>query len=210
MGKEKKLTKGSHFLPKAYLKNFLLNDELVIYKRGEKFFDEKTQPEDRILIVQGEDGLNNVAKKNKLYFCDDIEGMPPDFMEDFFRENVEGEITPLLEKISKISVHEPIPQDIREGVSRLMASTMLRVPGHKALIEELYHAFFAAQFEIGGLSQEEKDFFKKEYEKETGKKISDKDLEYALQRFIDGEFKLTVSSKHFVKVILTTIEHYAA
>lgn len=36
--KKKNITKGSHFLPRVYLKNFLVDDKLFVYKKGEKFF----------------------------------------------------------------------------------------------------------------------------------------------------------------------------
>lgn len=209
MANEKKPTKGSHFLPRAYLKNFLLNDELVMYKKGQKFFDEKTQPADRILTVQGEDGLNNVAKQNKLYFCENIEGMSPDFMEDFFRERIEGKITPLLEEVRNLSLGDIIPDEIRELISLLMASTMLRVPKHKALIEELYLSFLQAHFELVELSSEEKEMMKANYKEATGKDVGDEFVNEAMERFLKGEFKIKISPELFVKTILNTLEYYS-
>ena len=63
MSTKQNTTRGSHYLPQTYLKNFLLNNELVMYKKGEKFFSKKCSEVSRIVTVRGEKNISAIAKE---------------------------------------------------------------------------------------------------------------------------------------------------
>ena len=85
-------TVRSHYLPRTYLKHFLLEDKLVMYMKGEKFFkNPDTKPEDRILTVMGEEGLKNVGLQKHLY-NPGVEGITSDDLEEIFRSIFNGNI----------------------------------------------------------------------------------------------------------------------
>ena len=51
--KEKKNTIRSHYIPQTYLKHFLLDDKLFMYKKGENFLKGLMTQKKRILEVRG-------------------------------------------------------------------------------------------------------------------------------------------------------------
>jgi len=94
----KKTTKGSHYLPRTYLKHFLLDNKLHMYKKGENFFNTDLKPEDRILTITGEQGLHNIGKKNNLY-NPEVPGVTSDDVEKFFNELFEGDLDKVIGEI---------------------------------------------------------------------------------------------------------------
>lgn len=209
MRKAKKPTKGNHFLPITYLRHFLHDEKLVMYKKGEKFFTGTSTPADRIVVVSGEGGLKAVAKQNNLYTLKGVEGVESDFMEQFFVDLIEGELNYLIQEIDKLPFGSPISNELKQKICILMASMVVRVPGAKRETEELYTEFFKMHFQHVPMSEEEKTAIKEQVKKEEGRKISDKDLEDAIQAFADGKLKLSVSSNLFVKDILSRIDDFA-
>lgn len=209
MSKEKKPTRGNHFLPITYLKHFLHNDQLVMYKKGEKFFTEGSKPADRIVTISGEGGLRVVAKQNDLYTLKEVEGVEPDFMEQFFVELIEGELNELIQDVEKLSLGAPISNELKKKICTLMASMTVRVPGTKQETEALFTEFLKMQFRHIPMSEKEKVAIKEQAKKEDGREITNKDFEDAIQAFFDGDLKLEISSNLFVKDILTRMEHFA-
>ncbi len=209
MSKEKKPTKGNHFLPITYLKHFLHNDQLVMYKKGEKFFTEGSKPTDRIVTISGEKGLSVIAKQNNLYTLKDIPGVESDFMEGFFVDLIEGDINSLIRQIDQLSFGEPIADNLKQKICILMASMARRIPGAKQETDELYSEFFKVYFEHSPLKNEERSAIKEQIKKESGQDISDTDLDDAINCFNQGGIQFKTSSNLFVKNILSDIDHFA-
>ena len=209
MSKKQKPTRGNHFLPITYLRHFLHDDKLVMYKKGEKFFTGTSKPADRIVVVSGEGGLKVVAKQNNLYTLKGVAGVESDFMEKFFVDLIEGELNYLIQEIDKLPFESPIIDELKQKVCILMASMVVRVPGAKQETEEIYTEFSKIYLQYVPMSEEEKVAIKEQVEKEEGREISDNDLEDAIQSFADGKLKLSISSNHFVKDILSRIGDFA-
>lgn len=209
MTKEKKPTRGNHFLPITYLKHFLHNDKLVMYKKGEKFFKKGSTPADRIVTISGEGGLRVVAKQNDLYTLKEIEGVEPDFMEQFFVELIEGELNELIQEVEKIPLWGPLSNELKKKICTLMASMTVRVPGTKQETEALYSEFLKMHFQHIPMSEKEKTVIRDKAKQEEGREITDKDFEDAIQAFADGDLKLEISSNLFVKDILMKMGHFA-
>lgn len=210
MKKEQKPTRGNHFLPITYLKHFLHNDQLVMYKKGEKFFTEKYNPSSRIFTVRGEKGLNAIGKENDLYTLKGIEGVESDFMEKFFNDLIEKELDDVVSGVDKLSFGTPIPDEIKQKLCILMSSMVVRVPGAKKETEDLYAEFLKAHFKYEDMSEQEKIEIREQMRREEGREIDDKDLKDAVQAFSDGRIKLSVSSNLFVKDILSRIDDFAS
>jgi len=209
MSKKKNPTKGNHFLPITYLRHFLHDDKLVMYKKGEKFFTEGSKPADRIVTISGEGGLGVVAKQNDLYTLKEIEGVEPDFMETFFVELIEGELNGLIQEVESLPLRAPISNELKKKICTLMASMTVRVPGTKQETETIFTEFLKMQFQHVPMSEKEKGAIIEQAKKESGWEITDKDFEDAIQAFFDGDIKLEISSNLFVKDILTRMEHFA-
>ncbi len=104
-------TKGSHFIPRTYLKHFLEDDSLFMYKKGKKFFSQGMSKEDRIVEIKTSEGLNRIAKENHIYTIN-ISGIEPDFMEGILKELGEDEYNNIISDIERMSRSEYIDNNI--------------------------------------------------------------------------------------------------
>jgi hypothetical protein len=209
MSKEKKPTKGNHFLPITYLKHFLHNDQLVMYKKGKKFFNKGSNPTDRIVTISGEKGLSVVAKQNNLYTVKGVEGVESDFMEGYFVDLIEGKFDSLIQELDSLTFGSSISDELKKDFCILMASMCKRVPGAKKETDDLYTEFFKVYFESVPLKKEEKSAIREQIKKESGVDVSDNDLDNAISAFNEGGFNFKTSTNHFVESILSETDTFA-
>ncbi len=139
---KKKIKKGNHFLPITYLKNFLHDDKLVMYKKGEKFFSKEYGIEDRMTTFYGVKELNSICKENDLYTVTAPDGTKSDFMEDFFVDLTEGGFNNLVDRVNSIEFLGFLPDDLRKEICTFMASMAVRVPAVKREMESIRTKLF--------------------------------------------------------------------
>ena len=209
----KPITKGSHFLPRTYLKHFLLENKLLMYKKGETFFKSNLDSEQRIIKILGEKGLNGIGKKNNLYRIELREGTEPNLFEDLFQEIAENNFDNLVEKIKKKSINEEIEDKLKEKISMFIATMRLRTPFFKWEIEEIMAQFFknTTKWNARMINEEEKIRLKIDYEKETGKTIIDKEFRETIEDMAQGKFdgtKMEFSNNFFLKAIALNLEEH--
>src|SRR3989344_5274591 len=118
----------SHYLPRTYLKHFLNDDVLFMYKKGAKFFDDlKISPSDRILEVRGENGLLNVGVDKHLY-DPEIAGISSDDLENIFQELGEDVYDTVISEIETLGNGSPVPPSVKDPLCLMMASMRVRTP----------------------------------------------------------------------------------
>ena len=207
MSNEKKATVRSHYLPRTYLKHFLLEDQLFMYMKGEKFFaDGSKAPDDRILTVKGEEGLKNVGLKNNLYnpgipeiSSDDLEEIFQEYGENTYDENVAA-----LEALPNGSL---LPQEIKDSLAPLIAAMRVRVPLFKQEIEQMDESFtkhmMSRQYE--GMSTED---VAKHYKEITGKEISEEMAAKVAKSFVDKDYKMEYPRGYFIKYALLMLNDH--
>lgn len=202
-----KPTKRSHYLPQTYLKHFLLNDTLEMYKKGEKFFKEGIFPEERIITIRGEDALVNFGLEKDLY-NPDVEGVNADDLELIFREYGENFYNSLVSSIESLPNGSAIPLDIRDKLCLFMASMRVRTPQFKAEVEEMTDTFakhdMARKYE-----QMESEDIVNILKKEHGKDIT---LEFAKEikeKFTSKDYNLKYPNALFIKMALLSINEHA-
>src|ERR1700733_7605075 len=122
-----KNTVRSHYLPRTYLKHFLLDDALFMYKKGEKFFEKETPPESRILRVKSEEGLANVGLENNLYAIEAL-GVSSNDIEEIFQEYGENFLDDLITKIEAKSEGDSITGEIKDKLCIFLAAMRVRTP----------------------------------------------------------------------------------
>lgn len=87
----------NHFIPKTYLEKFLNGDnKLYVYKKGKEFFEKGITKKERLIVIEGKNGLNNIAVKKKLYIPEGDFSGDGNIFEDFFSEEVEGKYNDFL------------------------------------------------------------------------------------------------------------------
>src|SRR3989344_657560 len=204
----KKPTVRSHYLPRTYLKHFLLNDELVMYKKGEKFFvDPTTTPEQKILIVNGEEGLKNVVLQNHLY-DPEVEGTSSDDLEDIFNDYGENIYDDVISRIETLPANSRLPQSIKDDLSFFFATMRVRTPLFKWEVEQMdanFRKHFMAR-QMRELSPEE---LVEQYKEIDGKEISLEMATKVRQSFLDKDYELRYPNGFFIKMALMTLEMHA-
>jgi len=223
MNQEKQITKGSHWLPKTYLKHFLVDSRLFMYKKGERFFKENLSPEERIVEVMGEKGLNNIAKENNFYHIE-AKGIDPNFIENLFREIIENDLDKIIQNVEEKTLGDKIDEDLKKQLSLLMATMRIRTPEFKWEIDEILDKYSKMWIKLRMKNSQDKPLDKNEineakrdYFRKTGKKITDKgiikEIEKAREKMAKGDFgniKIVDSSnKFFVKTALSNIYKFA-
>jgi len=206
MSTKQNTTRGSHYLPQTYLKNFLLNNELVMYKKGEKFFSKKCSEVSRIVTVRGEKNISAIAKENNLYRID-LPGVKPDIMEDIFNDLIEGKISSMIASIRSMNIGDKIDPKLKKNICLLLSTMLLRTPGHKAEIDQITTHGLKFGFEKS-ITKTERENWKKQFLEEEGREICDEEIDNAIQAFLDGQITLALSSSCFSKYILRNVEHY--
>ena len=200
-------TIASHYLPRTYLKHFLKDGELVMFKKGDKFFGEGTTPEDRTVGVKGEAGLKNIAQENNLYLVE-VPNLDPNAIEDLFREMIEDDIDSIITGAESLGPNSTIGEDLKKKIALLMATMFVRTPNFKREIEDS-STQARKHFTSRTIEYVDRDLFKKTYEEENGKKINDADLEQAIQDLKDGKYDLHWKNAYFLKFALSTVESFA-
>ena len=203
-----KSTIRSHYLPRTYLKHFLLNDELVVYMKGEKFFkyDTKT-PEQRILKVKGEEGLKNIGLQNHLY-NPNVEGLSSDDLEEIFQKYGEDFYDETIAEIEALPIGSNITQNIKDNLSMMFASMRVRTPFFKKEVEDMDEVF-SKHMMARKMEQTSPEDIIKEYKEISGEEVS---LEIATKihkSFIEKDYKLEYPNGIFIKMALMMLEEHA-
>jgi len=203
-----KPTVRSHYLPRTYLKHFLLDDELVMYMKGEKFFkDIATTPEQRTLIIKNEEGLKNVGLQNHLY-NPEVEGITSDDLEEIFREYGENFYDTTIADIEALPMGSDIPEYIKDNLCMFFASMRVRTPLFKQEVEEMDEVFHK-HIMATKMEQTTPEDLVKEYREIDGKDISIKLATEIRTSFIDKDYKLKYPNGLFIKMALTMLEEHA-
>jgi len=203
----KKATIRSHYLPRTYLKHFLVNDGLVMYMKGEKFFkDENKTLEQRILKVKGEEGLKNIGLQNHLY-NPNVDGLSSDELEEIFQKYGEDFYDETIREIERLQIGSPIPQNIKDNLSMFFASMRLRTPFFKKEVEKIDEVFIKHMM-AGKMKLTTLEDLIQEYKKIKGEEIS---LEIATKihkSFIEKDYKLEYPNGIFIKTALMMLDEH--
>lgn len=211
--KNRKVKRGSHFLPRVYLRNFLIDDKLFVYKKGKKFFSDKISIEQRILEAKGEGGLDNIAKENNLYRIE-VSDLDPNTIEDLFRELTEDNFNDLVRQISIKKIGDRIEPDLKEKLSFFIASMRVRTPQFKWEIEEMAGNYLKMITNwLVNNTPLDKERLKREFKKDTGKILTDRDIEMVKKQISEGkldDIEVSFSNNNlFLKIALFLIGDYS-
>lgn len=200
-----KIPKKNHYLPRTYLKHFLLNDELFFYKKGKKFFESNLNLEQKIISVKGEGGLNTVGFENHLY-CIEANKTNTKDVEDFFRECGENFLNETIDQINSKEIGDKIDKKIKDRLCLFIASMRVRTPLFKWETEEIESSFFKHEKKRKIENMTNKDFKKMMNEgKET---YTDKEVKMVKKMFIEKKYDLKFPNERFLKVAFSTIERF--
>lgn len=202
-----KSTVRSHYLPQTYLRHFLLNDELIMYKKGEKFFKSGITQGQRILLVKGEQALINIGLVNNLY-NPEIDGLDSNSFEDIFNDYGENTYNKLIQLIESLPLGCDVPSDIKDKLCIFMAAMRVRTPQFKQEIENMDETFkkHFMSHQFGSMTPEEMvDFNKRELEKDITLDMAKK----IIKLFSDKSYGLKYPNVFFIKMALLMLDHYA-
>lgn len=204
----------NHFIPKTYLEKFLDKDEkLYIYKKGEIFFNKGIDKKDRLLIVEGRDGLNDIAVKKKLYIPDGDIAEDRNIFEDYFSQEIESKYNDFIAFVDDNFLNaNTIFSKYRDFIILLIASMMSRTLHSKMEMEDMYKVNFQiynrAQFFNPDNIEELKNNLKKEFPEITDIEAEKNIKEY--QEMIEqGEFNIKLPRNLFIKHIFQNMEMYS-
>lgn len=200
-------TKGSHFLPKTYLKHFLENEKLCMYLKGERFFKDRLSEGDRIKDVVGINGLAAIAKQNHLYLAD-VPNLNPNVIEDLLREISEDEFDDLLRQINELKTGELIPAPVKEKICLQMASFRVRTPFFKWEMETIQTNILKHTTKLR-YAETTPDELSAIYKKRTGKIMSLKEANKILGSIKGDNYEITWDNLLFIKSALEMIEPYS-
>ena len=193
-------------MPQTYLKHFLHNDSLFMYKKGEKFFDKKIKPEDRIFKVNTEAGLRNIGVERHLY-DPKIDGISSDDLENIFEELGEGSYDATIAAIRTLPYGSSIPANIKSSLCPLMASLRVRTPLFKKEIEEIGEEtrkhLMAARYERMSLED-----VAKHAKEALGKEITVESASKIRNSFVSKKHTLKYPNAYFIRHALLRIEEY--
>jgi len=199
-------TVRSHYLPITYLKHFLHENTLFMYKKGEKFFSEKTKPEDRILKVQDEAGLSIIGVEKHLY-NPRIEGISSDDLETIFQELGENTYDATITAIHKLPIDSIIPASIKEPLCLLMASMRVRTPLFKKEIEEMDEGMskhmMATNYERMTIEE-----VRQHAKEATGEEITKEFAAQIKNSFVNKDYTMQYPNAYFIKCALLLVEHH--
>lgn len=197
----------SHYLPKTYLKHFLNDDALFMYKKGKKFFDDpKITPNDRILEVRGENGLLNIGVDKHLY-DPEIEGISSDDLENIFQELGENTYDSVIAEIETLHNRSSIPPSVKNPLCLMMASMRVRTPLFKKEIEEMDETMkkhlMSLNYErmtVEEVMEHAKDVTGKEITKEFATEMRDS--------FVNKKYTMNYPNAYFIKHALLLVEEH--
>lgn len=199
----REITKRSHYLPQTYLKHFLKDDSLFMYKKGEKFFKAKNMtPQQRILQIDGEANVKNIALENNLY-NPEAEGITTNEVEEIFQEFGENFLNKTICEIEKTYVPETrqdLSTSLKERLSMFLASMRVRTPLFKWEIEtsstQMHKFLMKKDMENTSVPELERRM------KSMGKTYTKDQLRKAKDMFINQEYSLKWPNAHFLKFAL--------
>lgn len=208
------IKKRNHYIPKTYLEKFLNKDnELYVYKKGEEFFNDKLNKNDRLLVIKGKEGLEAVGVKNKLYIPEGKFEGDKNVVEDFFSEKFEGPYNKFIEFVENNFYDiKIILQEYYEYIITLTASMMVRTLHYKLDLDEMYKAYFqtAAKFRlekknsIVELQQLLKDEFAELNDAEIEKHAND-----YIKMINDGAFSVKLPKNLFIKQMIESLKFHS-
>ena len=200
------ITTRSHYLPQTYLKHFLLEESLFMYKKGEKFFKEGITPEQRVHEIKGEKALLNFGLENNLY-DPEIPGVTSNDLEEIFQEYGENSYNELVQCIEDIKVGSALPQNIKERLCTFMAAMRVRTPQFKAEVNEMASVFTKHEMEreFGNMPLEE---IIASYKEIKGEEISLERAAKVKEMFKNKSYELKYPNGHFIQIALMMLEKH--
>lgn len=201
------MTKRSHYLPQTYLKHFLLENSLFMYKKGKKFFNDDFSPTERIVTVIGKGGLKNIGLKNNLY-NPNIEKISVDDLEEIFREYGENFYNDIVSSIRSLVDGEKVPSEIKDKLCLFMAAMRVRTPQFKWETEEMGSTFLKHDMarKFGSMNPEEiVKFYKEKLEKNISISLAKRVKEY----FSNKKYELKYPNAYFIKMALLSLDQHA-
>lgn len=202
---EKKNTTRSHFIPQTYLKHFLVDDKLFMYKKGEKFFKKNIDSGKRILEVKGVGSLRNIGLKNNLYKIN-IGTFSSDDIEDIFREYGENFLNDTILKVGRMKDNDEIAIEVKEKLCIFMGAMLVRTPFFKKQTEDI-DSSFRKHFVTLGLESESIEKIRKDL-LNNGKDYSLEEIRIARDRLIEKKYELRYPNELFIKIALNSLEEY--
>jgi hypothetical protein len=201
------ITTRNHYIPQTYLKHFLLDDTLFVYKKGERFFKDKSVTEDkRIFGVKGEEGLKNVGLENNLYTLE-IEGVKNDDVEQIFSDLGESDYDSIISEIERMSDGAEINQDLKQKICLFLACMRLRTPQFKAQIEEM-DSVMKKHFMSEDYKRKSAKEIVADYKEMSGEDISEEKAEKVRKMIVDKKYGLEYPNGYFLKYALLGIEQH--
>lgn len=204
----------NHYIPKTYLEKFLNeNEELFIYKKGEDFFDNSSLKSDRLLVVKGKDGLNNIAVKKKLYIPEGDLTEDKNIFEDFFNQEVEEKYN---EFVSYVDYNffdaEKIFSKYRDYIILLISSMLSRTLHSKAEMEEIHKMSFQSYHWAQSFDNKQrvelKNHLKMNFPDLTDEEAEKNIIDY-LGVIEKGEFGIKLPRNLFIKHIFENLKMYS-
>ncbi|MCK5491396.1 MAG: DUF4238 domain-containing protein [Candidatus Pacebacteria bacterium] len=200
-----KAPKKNHYLPRTYLKHFLLDNELFFYLKGKKFFESNLSLEQKIVSVKGRDGLNIIGFENHLYRIK-ADGVNVQDVEDFFQECGENFLNETIDQINSKEIGDRIDKKIKDKLCLFMASMRVRTPLFKWETDEIESSFFKHETKREIENMTNKDLKKMMNEgKET---YTDKEVKTVRKIFIEKKYDLKFPNERFLKMAFSTIEKF--
>lgn len=201
-------TVRSHYLPRTYLKHFLQDDELVMYKKGVKFFKDKTtSPLERIVRVRGESGLNTVGLKNHLY-DPEMDGITSDDLEEIFREFGENTYDETITNIGQLNLNDEIPQLVKDRLCMMMAAMRVRTPLFKHEIEEMDEGM-RKRLMSEQMKRTSVEKLVKQFKDHSGLDVSVDDAAAVKEMITNSGFSIKYPNSLFIKQAMRQILHLA-
>ncbi len=199
-------TTRSHYLPRTYLKHFLYDGSLVMYKKGAKFFNTKINPDERIFVVSSEATLANIGVENHLY-NPKVEGISSDDLEAIFHELGEDTYDSILTSIYELSEEAELPRNIKNQLCIFMSAMRVRTPLFKKELEEMDEKMrkylMAANYKRMSVKE-----VINHAKIATGQDISEELAVQIKNSFVNKEYELKYPNAYFIKYALLLIEHH--
>lgn len=203
-----KNTTRSHYLPITYLKHFLQENELYMYKKGMKFFHDPTNsPGNRILKVIGEEGVENVGVQNHLY-NPAVPGITSNDIEEIFQKYGENSYNNTVEQIENLQIGDSIPEEIKSRLCLFLAGMRVRTPLFKFEIEQM-EEMFTKHFMSAKIQCLTSEQIIKDFKEKNNKDITPEMAESIKKTFINKNYKLEYPNGVFIKWALILMEDHA-
>lgn len=165
--------------------------------------------------VEGEKGLDKIAKENYLYRIE-ASSLDPNTVEDLFRELTEDNFNDLVRQVSAKKIGDKVGVDLKEKISFFIASMRVRTPQFRWEIEEMASVFLkmtsSMMIDKIPYTKERIKKLKAQFRKETGRMISDKEIERARKQISEGkmsDIKVSFSNNNlFLRSALLSMKDY--